>query len=188
MSTEQVDANVIPMHYVCTHKEAYKLIEEHEEFGISNCGCRESKGKCERSRMDVCLTFGFDPNFSSGSGLRKANKDDVYELLKEAEDKKLVARPFRDKNNKTIGICFCCDDCCGYFLYPEEKCDKGRFIEETNLEQCSNCNICCDVCYFGARTLSKSEELIIDRNNCHGCGLCADICPENCINMIERAN
>ena len=86
---------------------------------------------------------------------------------------------------KTVGICFCCDDCCDYFLYPDEKCDKGVYIEETNLDLCDDCGICVDVCYFKARKKDNGQ-LIIEQDNCYGCGLCIDACPEGGIGMVRR--
>ena len=176
----------IPMHYVCTHEEAKELIDKNNRYFVSNCGCREGKGNCERSGMDLCLCF-LEGDNGSGSGIREVDKTKVYPILKEAIDKHLVARPFRggEEMQNTEGICFCCDDCCGYFLNPEEVCDKGKYIERTDLENCSQCGVCTDVCYFKARSM-KGDELHIDTENCYGCGLCKEVCPVGCIEMVKR--
>lgn len=86
----------------------------------------------------------------------------------------------------TDGICFCCDDCCEYFTNPGEiKCDKGKFIEQTDREKCNDCGICVTVCYFGTRKMDDGE-LMIDRDHCYGCGLCLEVCPEDCLEMVPR--
>ena len=176
----------IPIHYVSTRDEAKKLCDARTKFWVSNCGCREGNTKgCQRSRIDVCLMFGAGQN-SSGSGKREIAKRDVTVILKEAKDKNLVARPFRsDDRKKTDGICFCCDDCCGYFLDPKETCDKGKLIEKTDLKQCTQCGACESVCYFCARKMKK-DKLMVNRDKCYGCGLCVDACPVNCIEMVKR--
>jgi len=120
-------------HYVCTFEEAVELIEACPRFWVSNCGCREQKGECKRSRVDVCLQFA-EATGADGSGIREIGRDEVDEILREAREKHLVARPFRDSGGAVEGICFCCDDCCGYFLDPTERCDKGRMVERTDLE------------------------------------------------------
>jgi hypothetical protein len=75
--------------------------------------------------MDVCLIFNPDDP-GSGSGKKEVTLTEVMGIVQEAEEKHLVARPYRDKTRTvTDGICFCCDDCCGYFLDPSERCDKG---------------------------------------------------------------
>jgi ferredoxin len=175
--------NKLALHYVCTYEEAIDLIKTQKDFWVSNCGCRESKGQCKRSRMDVCLMFqdGEDP---SGSNMHKISFQEVLDILDEAKSKKLVTRPFRTEDRtKTDGICFCCDDCCGYFLNRDEVCDKGKFMEETDMNKCVQCGACVSVCYFGARKMIDGS-LELDRNACFGCGLCKTICPAQAINMV----
>ena len=70
-------------------------------------------------------------------------------------------------------------------MEPKEKCDKGKFIEKTDEDKCSNCGECVEVCYFNARKLAN-DELVVIRDNCYGCGLCTDVCPENCVEMVQR--
>jgi Pyruvate/2-oxoacid:ferredoxin oxidoreductase delta subunit len=179
--------NGLHFHYVCTHEEALDLIQQRESFWISNCGCREERGnQCRRSRQDVCLQFS-EATAASGSARRAVSKAEVITLLQEATSKQLVARPFRKEGDFSVtdGICFCCDDCCGYFLNPEEECDKGAFIEKTDLEACTHCGLCEDICHFAARTMVNSE-LSLNRENCYGCGLCVTVCPEACVQMVAR--
>jgi ferredoxin len=173
-------------HYVCTQAEAWELIEAHQQFWVSNCGCREKKGKCERSKMEVCLQF-VEESEASGSGKRTLSMAEVAGIMFDAAEKHLVTRPFRGAQDRTVteGICFCCDDCCEYFTKPSEnQCDKGDLIELTDMEACTHCGDCVPVCYFKAR--SMTDHLIVNRESCYGCGLCADVCPEACIEMMLR--
>ena len=174
----------LAMHYVCTTDQARQIVQGRQQFWVSNCGCRESRGHCARSRMDVCLIFNeADPG--SGAGKKAVSYADVQDILAEARTKRLVSRPYRDETRTvTDGICFCCDDCCAYFLNPDELCDKGSLIEATNLEACQACGDCVDVCYFGARKLESG--LVIDQARCYRCGLCVEACSENAIHMVER--
>jgi len=173
-------------HYVCTRDEAWQLVKNRTRFWVSNCGCREKRGKCARSRMDLCVDFQKQSS-SGGSGTKEVTLAEVKEIFHEAEEKHLVTRPFRNSEDmlKTDGICFCCDDCCGYFVDPTEKCGKGRFIENTHTDKCTNCGECVELCYFNAREIVDGE-LIIKRDNCFGCGLCTDVCPEQCIETVFR--
>jgi Pyruvate/2-oxoacid:ferredoxin oxidoreductase delta subunit len=174
-----------PMHYVCTLEQAVELISEQENFWVSNCGCREGEGECGRSRMDVCLNF-FISAACSGSGRKKIGKKAVEEIIKEAKEKNLVPRPFRDATKTyTEGICFCCDDCCAYFQDAEEECDKGTLISVTDDEGCNHCGVCVEVCYFKARVM-KDSEMVYLKGQCYGCGLCADACVQECISMKDR--
>jgi len=172
----------VPCHYVCTHDEARNLVEARKHFWVSNCGCRERRGHCARSRMDVCLMFNPEDQ-GSGSGKHEATLKEAQAILGEAGEKHLVTRPFRNKERTgTDGICFCCDDCCGYFLDPTERCDKGDLAAVTDLNLCTDCGVCVEVCYFGARTMTAGG-LAVDAARCYGCGLCVAVCPEGCIEM-----
>jgi hypothetical protein len=136
--------NKTPLHYVCTWDEASQLINSHDSFWVCDCGCRERKeGGCHRSRHDVCLMFTHD-NAASGSNKHQLTRAEAEAIMVEARTKYLVTRPFRDESTRTVteGICFCCDDCCGYFLDPTEVCDKGQFIEQTDMEACTQCGEC----------------------------------------------
>lgn len=174
------------IHYVCTREQARKMADECDRFWVSNCGCREGGPGCRRSRIDVCLIFS-EYDKGSGTGLHAVSREFVDELFKEAEEKHLVTRPFRNPEDKAVtdGVCFCCDDCCGYFKDANEQCDKGNMIESTDMGVCTHCGVCVEACYFKARMMD-SGNLDIDRGRCYGCGLCLDVCPEDCINMIER--
>ena len=118
----------------------------------------------------------------------KISKEKALELMDYGQDKKLVARPFRNGNDGTIveGVCLCCDDCCCFFSQGEEPSDKGQQIESTDWESCTECALCVDLCYFKARTYSEDEGFAVDRSLCYGCGLCVATCPEECIEMVPR--
>jgi ferredoxin len=173
-----------PLHRVCTLDEATALVRRHRKFWITECGCRESAGRCKRSRHDTCLYFV--PKYP-GAELRPVDRAFVDELLQLARERLLVPRPFRDEVDvaKTAGCCFCCDDCCGYFQDPTEPCAKGTFRARTDRKACNDCGACSDVCHFGARTM-VDDVLAIAADRCFGCGLCAAVCPEDCVKLMPR--
>lgn len=180
-----MDNNQIPVHYVCTLTEAEELISQRENFWVSDCGCREKQGECKRSRLDVCLIFNPDDQGSGGNN-KQISKFAAFEILQVAKESALVPRPFRDNSRQlTDGICFCCDDCCGYFLNQNEICDKGKYIAQTDLNGCTDCGVCEDVCYFKAREFVNGK-LSFHEEDCYGCGLCPDTCPVACIELTER--
>jgi ferredoxin len=174
-------------HIVCTPDEARAIVDGHKKFWIANCRCRENRGNCKRSGIEVCLQFASRTAVGSvGSNFRAITKDDALALIEEAQGDHLVPRPFRNDNNKNKldGICFCCDDCCTYFLGEDVACDKGKLIESTDMSVCIDCGVCTGVCYFGAR--NAEEGLKVDREKCYGCGLCVDVCAMKAISMVSR--
>ncbi|NIN01700.1 MAG: hypothetical protein GTO24_27465 [candidate division Zixibacteria bacterium] len=180
----------LAFHYVCTWDQAKEIAGRFDRYWVMNCGCREERGaKCARSRMDLCLMFREDSGGSGGSGKKEISKAELEEIFKEAKEKHLVTRPFRNDEDRTKieGMCFCCDDCCWYFQKPTENIsDKGNLIENTTMDECTHCGDCVEVCYFKARNMDDGE-LVLNRDECYGCGLCAGVCPTECIEMIPRS-
>jgi len=180
------------MHFVATHEEAREMAKGRQNYWVSNCGCREGAEKdrskpCARSRMDVCL-FWAPWESGSGSGKWERTPEQVEELFKLAKEARLITRPFRNQEdpNGVDGVCFCCDDCCGYFEEgAADSYDKGSRIEQTGMDNCAQCGECEPACYFGARKMVDGT-LEVDREKCAGCGLCRDVCPTDCIEMVAR--
>jgi MinD superfamily P-loop ATPase len=73
-------------------------------------------------------------------------------------------------------------------LHPEIK-EKNDFyagiIPSINLEKCTNCGRCQEVCRFDAIETIKGQT-VIDFISCEGCGLCALVCPVQAIQMKEN--
>jgi electron transport complex protein RnfB len=176
------------MHFVCTPSEARELIDHQEHHWVTNCGCRESRGLvCSRSKLDVCLQF-VPQAASGGQELREISRLEARALADYAQEKGLVCRPFRDPQTfqQVEGICFCCDDCCAYFLRPEEEpCDQGSLTECTDMALCDDCGICLDSCHFQARQMVEGS-LALNKERCYGCGLCVGSCPREAIRMVPR--
>lgn len=173
------------MHYVTTHAQARELALKFSQWSVSDCGCRKGNPNgCKRSATDVCLSFSNDGFGSTGEHIKILDRNGLEEIFKMATKCRLVTRPFRDYETRTKdeGICFCCDDCCGYFLDGTESCDKGTLIESTS-QECTNCGGCVDSCYFKARALVAGK-LVVDKERCYGCGLCVDVCE--LITMVAR--
>ena len=188
-SQEDILAETRPnMHFVCTRAEAAALIEAAEEYWIGVCGCRKGRGGCDKSGMDVCLEFR-ESTAAEGDGRRKVGRADALELLELAEEKHLVTRPFRDESRTRVdGICFCCDCCCEYSHGGDDggyACDRGSQVEQTDMDVCTDCGECVDVCFFGARMMDGAG-LRVRTEECFGCGLCVDVCPVECIRMVSR--
>ena len=173
------------MHYVCSLDEARRLVSRQDRLWVSNCGCREERRGCRKSRIDLCLMFRGDIQ-PSGSGMHEITRGEVELIFAEAKARGLVTRPFRDEKTRTEteGICFCCDCCCGYFRNKDEVCDKGDLVESTDRDLCNDCGDCVEVCHFGAR-LMREDRLAVLHGNCYGCGLCVGACPENAVEITS---
>jgi ferredoxin len=178
------DQTKVNQHIVCTHEQAREFIKLESTFFIGICGCRTKGSGCTRTRNDVCLSF--NPDWEA-TDRRDSSLDEALALVDMADAKGLVTRPFRNAADPTRldGICFCCPECCYYFVNPgAEGCDKGTLREATDRAGCIDCGACIAACPFGARRLDDGK-LTVDRGTCYGCGLCVAACPTSCIAMRE---
>jgi MinD superfamily P-loop ATPase len=64
-------------------------------------------------------------------------------------------------------------------VLKQEKYYGGR-SPEVNLDQCTQCGLCTEVCRFHA-----IQNGLVDYVSCEGCGFCSHVCPENAIIMEE---
>ena len=54
-----------------------------------------------------------------------------------------------------------------------------------DLEKCTFCKKCMDICRFGAIAVLKKDVMIFE-NLCHSCGGCFEVCPEKAITEKDR--
>lgn len=76
---------------------------------------------------------------------------------------------------------------CHLFLHPviEKKEPVMAPVPQIDLEKCTFCKKCMDICRFGALAVLKKEVLVFD-TLCHSCGGCFEICPENAVFEKKR--
>ena len=53
-----------------------------------------------------------------------------------------------------------------------------------NVELCTGCGTCVDVCPVEAITIEK-EKAVVDADSCVDCGTCVDECPVEAISMDD---
>ncbi len=74
------------------------------------------------------------------------------------------------------------------FLNPvlEKKETVNAVVPEIDLEKCTFCKKCMDICRFAAIAVLKKNVLVFD-NLCHSCGGCFEVCPEKAIKEKQRS-
>lgn len=74
------------------------------------------------------------------------------------------------------------------FLNPiiEKKEPVIAPVPEIDLEKCTFCKKCMDICRYGAIAVLKKDVLTFE-NLCHSCGGCFEVCPEDAVMEKERS-
>ena len=57
-----------------------------------------------------------------------------------------------------------------------------------DVENCTQCGECADVCRFDAISEKEDGEISIDPISCEGCGVCSHICPADAIKMEKTVS
>lgn len=76
---------------------------------------------------------------------------------------------------------------CHLLLKPEitESHEIGLPVPSVDMEKCSSCGLCGEICQFSAIVVIGSETLTFPEM-CHGCGACSMLCPEKAITEVSR--
>ena len=71
------------------------------------------------------------------------------------------------------------------FLRPtiEERREVGQMIPEVDLEKCTYCGRCAEVCQYHAMAV-VGEKVLVFPELCHGCGSCTLNCPTEAIHEV----
>ncbi len=68
------------------------------------------------------------------------------------------------------------------------KKDATLLIPEVNLDKCTYCGICSEVCAYNSLVVIKPlEKWALMEDDCHGCGACTYFCPEKALTEKSKA-
>ncbi len=62
---------------------------------------------------------------------------------------------------------------------------KGNMPAKINVETCTKCDLCRQLCRFNAISINESGNYVVDTMKCDSCDLCRIACPADAIEMVE---
>jgi H+/Na+-translocating ferredoxin:NAD+ oxidoreductase subunit B len=182
-------------HRVCMYAEAEAVIREHDPVYVNDCYCRApaKQGKttweyCGHD-IDTCMSFTAPTEPNPDWPTHEISQAEALAKFEMWREKGLMFRFMADES-ETPYLCCCCACGCGWFRDEEgnkgpDPCKKSAFIEQTDLEVCTACGACVDVCAYEARSLERGM-MSVDRDKCYGCGACEYACPAGAVTMAPR--
>ncbi|MFX1369574.1 MAG: 4Fe-4S dicluster domain-containing protein, partial [Promethearchaeota archaeon] len=190
-----VQKSFSPESPVAAYDDIGKLIETADgPFMVTHCICRDIKeihGKpCKvTERKETCIGSGpFAKMFIDNGWGREISKDELVDLIEQAQSEGLVLQP--SNSEKFEFMCSCCGCCCGLLRGKGATPKPIHFFatnyhSEVDHELCAQCGTCVDLCQMKA--LSFHDDLLtIDLDRCIGCGVCAANCPEGAISLKKH--
>jgi len=119
---------------------------------------------------------------------RKLTKSELMDLLKVAEDERLV---ISSMNTMSLSIvCLCCSCCCGLLnglkaLPQSELMVNIQFHANIEPELCEACEVCMEQCQIDAIE-GDDDGIAVNPDKCIGCGLCMPVCPVEAISFVPN--
>jgi Fe-S-cluster-containing hydrogenase component 2 len=86
--------------------------------------------------------------------------------------------------------CHVCENTCSKLYFKEENAEKaciriGKKDEKQEINTCTQCGVCIDICPVQAIKRDKNGIVRIDKKVCVGCFMCVGFCPENAMFMHD---
>lgn len=171
------------------------LIEDfHKEIAVANCVCKVGGDTIEHpcnitDNREICLIFGSAARKYERLGWgRLISKEEVYEILENAEKAGLVVQP--SNTQKLFAICLCCGCCCEILTSAKVLENPVQYFAtnyqaEVDQNTCEGCKICEKRCQIDAVTVID-KVASIDKTRCIGCGICVPTCKSKAMGLFQK--
>lgn len=150
-----------------SYDEISKYVEANQLFAVTDCSCRTAReimGEgCGHLKEDMCIMLGGAALYyiRTGKG-RKVSKEEVYTILKRAEDNGLVHQ-ISNVDGDGIGvvnsICNCCGCSCFALrmseMYKTPDMSRSNYVSKIDSEKCVACGQCVEACSMNALKLGQ---------------------------------
>ncbi len=176
---------------------ASQIIKEAKKIALADCICRKHNqllGKgCPKPHEGVCIYLSsLAEYFIERDWGKKASVEDALQAIEIGEKAGLVRISWLNVQKGPTGLCQCCSCCCFalralHGLQIPNVLAKSNFVPVIDLELCTGCGSCVDICPMDALSLDGNEKASWNPTRCIGCGLCVSGCPVGSI-RLERVS
>lgn len=199
---EPVLSNENALH-VLDYERASEVIKTASCRAVGVCYCRHKMQHVQQAcdaPMDICMTFNSSAESLSKHGHARAiDVAEGLDLLQLAYEHNLVQ--FGENVRHSVNfICNCCGCCCEAMLAAKRfaylnPVHTTNFLPEIDVEQCTGCGACVEVCPVAAMSLvsandprkAKRKIAKLDADLCLGCGICVRNCRVDALSLKQRA-
>lgn len=184
------------MQSVYPHHLMKKVIEGADDFAVCHCSCRmiaRLRGNPCEHETEVCLKFDEIARYVIDKNLgRRVTREEARKIIGQTEAAGLVH--FVDNALGDIKHnCNCCGCACWNVgsikrrKIPRDILMATYFIRETDMDVCSGCGECADVCPVDAVKMEEDRP-VLDRDWCIGCGVCVTRCSNGAAKVSLRSD
>ena len=166
-----------------------EVISQAKVIAVDDCVCRTMWHNCDRPVRTCFKVNTAAEAYAEGHENSLATKEEAIEILKDAAKNGLLIQLESCFPPYNYSICCCCRCCCvatrlryDHGIYQAMR--SGYYVPEFDMEKCTECGTCAEVCPASALSANSHPEL--DLEQCMGCGLCAEHCPSETITMANK--
>ncbi len=184
-------------HAVFPFEMMEEVIKKVKVIALVHCPCRTMARLSGRTRCDYplenCIKYDELAEYVIERGIgREITKQEALEIIKKSEEAGLVHLV----DNAREGIkhtCNCCGCCCWSVgtirrkKIPRDVLMAIYFLRETDLEKCTGCGQCADICPVQVIKM-EGDFPVVDKEWCIGCGVCAVPCPSGAVKLVRKSD
>lgn len=150
-----------------SYDEISQYVEANKLFAVTDCSCRTARelmGEgCGHLKEDMCIILGGAALYyiRTGKG-RQVSKEEVYEILKRAEDNGLVHQVSNVDGDGVCAvksICNCCGCSCFALrmseMFKTPDMSRSNYVSKVDPEKCVACGQCVEACSMNALKLGQ---------------------------------
>jgi formate hydrogenlyase subunit 6/NADH:ubiquinone oxidoreductase subunit I len=185
------------------------ILEQAQTFAVAHCPCRVAlrlRGRACEHPEDVCIKFDDLAEYLIERGLgREIDRDEAFDVIRRSEEAGLVHFVDNAEGNVKHN-CNCCGCACWNVgsirrrKIPRDVLMATYFMRTTDLDECTGCGRCAEVCPVealalvprpgSARAAGRGSDTIavVDPDWCIGCGVCVPRCPSGAAGLLPRAD
>jgi Pyruvate/2-oxoacid:ferredoxin oxidoreductase delta subunit len=173
--------------WVLPTEQVIQILHNAKSVAVQNCECRTHYERCDHP-LEVCfLLNNVGDTFVTKGEARYVTLKEAAEILKNANESRLVHLSLYMPDHEIFALCSCCPCCCHdlQIVKHYERSDlmvRSEYVAATSSEDCIQCGECVDRCVFRARVF-QDEKMEYNVDECLGCGLCVTRCPVEAISM-----
>lgn len=195
MRTIPVDRSIDNRLAILDHERAKQLVAGKKNFVITPCICRQERRLVDQGcdkPLEACISFGSADAYFRRMGIgRKASREEVLEILEQADRHGLVLQSSNSK--ESAWICCCCGCCCGVLRAlkqaprPADIC-AAPFRAAFDPKSClgTKCGLCRQRCQMDAFESGDDGGVSYLSYRCIGCGLCVSTCPKKALTLERK--
>jgi len=189
---------------ILDYESVERIIEEAQQFSLSNCSCRHAKHHAGEQvckvPLETCTSFGRGADYLVRHQMaRPISRSEMHDVAQRSKELKLVFSVDNVRNQPGF-LCHCCGCCCDILEgvnrhgYPNAIV-SSTLVPRVVMEDCNGCQKCGRACHVSAISMipdpmqagtKRMFKPVINEDQCIGCGVCGLVCDPDAIRMEKR--